>query len=128
MIILYLIFCVVFFLMIRRPPRSTLFPTRRSSDLENSKPSDFYFSVKEGLEVVGGDTMVAIVPKVYFQKEGCMWDQSMFLEHILPDDLGECMTSCWETERSAEEVRQDLLTRGFEENKKFSKMVGEDYD
>src|SRR5271154_1291907 len=86
---------------------------------ENSKPSDFYFSVKEGLEVVGGDTMVAIVPKVYFQKEGCMWDQSMFLEHILPDDLGECMTSCWATDRGAEEVRQDLLTRGFEENKKF---------
>src|SRR2546423_9221618 len=26
-------FCFFFFLMIRRPPRSTLFPTRRSSDL-----------------------------------------------------------------------------------------------
>src|SRR5690349_23003757 len=26
-------FCSLFFLMIRRPPRSTLFPTRRSSDL-----------------------------------------------------------------------------------------------
>src|SRR5256885_10976025 len=25
--------CLFFFLMIRRPPRSTLFPTRRSSDL-----------------------------------------------------------------------------------------------
>src|SRR5260221_11538753 len=25
--------CVFFFLMIRRPPRSTLFPSRRSSDL-----------------------------------------------------------------------------------------------
>src|SRR5260370_10587401 len=25
--------CLLFFLMIRRPPRSTLFPTRRSSDL-----------------------------------------------------------------------------------------------
>src|SRR5499433_4314436 len=27
-----------FFLMIRRPPRSTLFPTRRSSDLGQSRP------------------------------------------------------------------------------------------
>src|SRR5438270_5138424 len=27
-----------FFLMIRRPPRSTLFPTRRSSDLERGWP------------------------------------------------------------------------------------------
>src|SRR6202521_6250981 len=29
----YLSFSFFFFLMIRRPPRSTLFPTRRSSDL-----------------------------------------------------------------------------------------------
>src|SRR2546425_6697912 len=29
----YFSFSVFFFLMIRRPPRSTLFPTRRSSDL-----------------------------------------------------------------------------------------------
>src|SRR2546430_16759164 len=30
----------VFFLMIRRPPRSTLFPTRRSSDLLVARDSD----------------------------------------------------------------------------------------
>src|SRR2546430_13733509 len=30
---IYLYSCFFFFLMIRRPPRSTLFPTRRSSDL-----------------------------------------------------------------------------------------------
>src|ERR1035437_8062681 len=29
--------CRLFFLMIRRPPRSTLFPTRRSSDLSSTK-------------------------------------------------------------------------------------------
>src|SRR5438034_7265589 len=29
-----LVYSVFFFLMIRRPPRSTLFPTRRSSDLD----------------------------------------------------------------------------------------------
>src|SRR5256885_17036253 len=28
---------IFFFLMIRRPPRSTLFPTRRSSDLESRR-------------------------------------------------------------------------------------------
>src|SRR5438270_9622901 len=28
---------MIFFLRIRRPPRSTLFPTRRSSDLETSR-------------------------------------------------------------------------------------------
>src|SRR6516165_11907155 len=50
-------FLFFFFLMIRRPPRSTLFPTRRSSDLgrENgqnepgtqSKNRDFYFERSE---------------------------------------------------------------------------------
>src|SRR2546430_4674089 len=34
-----------FFLMIRRPPRSTLFPTRRSSDLQN--PTGRVFTRKE---------------------------------------------------------------------------------
>src|SRR3712207_8823808 len=32
---------LVFFLMIRRPPRSTLFPTRRSSDLGGVPASNF---------------------------------------------------------------------------------------
>src|SRR2546422_8541435 len=32
-------FLFFFFLMIRRPPRSTLFPTRRSSDLAASEPA-----------------------------------------------------------------------------------------
>src|SRR2546430_16836333 len=31
--IIHLLYIFFFFLMIRRPPRSTLFPTRRSSDL-----------------------------------------------------------------------------------------------
>src|SRR5947208_6933936 len=35
MLFIFLVF-VFFFLMIRRPPRSTLFPTRRSSDLANA--------------------------------------------------------------------------------------------
>src|SRR6267378_6615343 len=30
--------CLFFFLMIRRPPRSTLFPTRRSSDRQRADP------------------------------------------------------------------------------------------
>src|SRR5438874_12467889 len=36
--VIYQFCCTVsfFFLMIRRPPRSTLFPTRRSSDLHNA--------------------------------------------------------------------------------------------
>jgi hypothetical protein len=95
---------------------------------EKSTPSDFYFDVKADLEVTGGLTMIAIVPKVYFDKHGYMWDQSMFLDHILPEDLSEAMESCWDTERSAEDVRQDLLASGFQENIKFAALVSEDYD
>jgi hypothetical protein len=94
---------------------------------QNSKPSDFYFDVKANLGV-DGFTMITIVPKLYFDKEGYMWDQSMNLNHILPADLSEAMESCWDSERSAEEVRQDLLARGFEENTKLSALVGEEYD
>src|SRR5207248_11248856 len=36
-IILFFISFLFFFLMIRRPPRSTLFPTRRSSDLSKEQ-------------------------------------------------------------------------------------------
>jgi len=95
---------------------------------ENSKPSDFYFSVKEDMSFTNGFTFIAIVPKLYFVSEKCMWDQSMFLEHILPEDCSEAMESVWDCERSADEVRKDMLARGFEENEEFSKLVDEDYD
>src|SRR5438046_8080754 len=36
---LHIFLLFFFFLMIRRPPRSTLFPTRRSSDLKSNSPA-----------------------------------------------------------------------------------------
>src|SRR2546422_4655457 len=38
-----------FFLMIRRPPRSTLFPTRRSSDLELARGVEIILDPDDGL-------------------------------------------------------------------------------
>src|SRR2546429_3504454 len=38
-----MLFILFFFLMIRRPPRSTLFPTRRSSDLWAWVPGRFWY-------------------------------------------------------------------------------------
>src|SRR3712207_7911291 len=38
-----------FFLMIRRPPRSTLFPTRRSSDLAQATPASDSDQVDNGV-------------------------------------------------------------------------------
>src|SRR5438034_11479009 len=42
------VFFSFFFLMIRRPPRSTLFPTRRSSDLGVSGPGDVWSRAGRG--------------------------------------------------------------------------------
>lgn len=91
---------------------------------KNSKASDFYFAA----QVYDEYTMVAIVPKEFFHTFGYMWDQHMPLDHILPDDMGEMMESVWDSERSVEEVRADLLARGFEENEKFTKLVAVAYD
>ena len=91
---------------------------------EKSKPSDFYFAVNKFMDFCAGEdedardgyTYIAIVPKVYFNKENCMWDQSMYLDHILPDDFNEAMESIWECERSIEDARKVLIEMGFEEN------------
>src|SRR5690348_18025615 len=42
-------FVIFFFLMIRRPPRSTLFPTRRSSDLAGERVPTPKWKVRYGL-------------------------------------------------------------------------------
>jgi hypothetical protein len=96
---------------------------------ETSTPSDFYFLVKGESSFVEspGDTpenfvMVFITPKLYFHKENNMWDQS--------NDLSECMESVWDNDgdRSVEEIRQDMLARGFEENEAFTKLINREYD
>ena len=96
---------------------------------KQSSPADFYFAVSNSLsfdpEENDAFTFIALVPKVYFNKEGCMWDQSMNLDHILPEDFGEEMESIWGTSRNIEDVRKDMLARGFEENKDFIKAAQE---
>lgn len=96
---------------------------------DNSKPSDFYFHVMEDIQEMSfGATIIAIVPKLYFHKEKCMWDQSMFLNHILPSDFNESMESIWDSDRSVDEIRSELLNLGFEENLEFSKLFQKDFE
>lgn len=93
---------------------------------DSSTSADFYFHV---MPADGDDSycLIGLVPKAYFLKEGCMWDQSMGLDHILPPDFVESMESVWDSERISLDVRDDMLARGFEENKKFSELVAEDF-
>src|SRR3546814_16600921 len=62
MIVSMLLLCVIFFLMIRRPPRSTRtphsFPTRRSSDLLGQHACRDLAS--EGTRVLGGHVLGAV--------------------------------------------------------------------
>jgi len=94
----------------------------------NSKPSDFYFYV--GPIAPGEDdedySFIHIVPKIFFDTYNHMWDQSMNLNHILPEDFGEEMECIWSCERSKEEVITDLIERGFEKNYKFTEFMKAD--
>jgi hypothetical protein len=94
---------------------------------KNSVPSDFYFSV---MREDDNDpfTLVSIVPKLYWEENAYMWDQTMFLDHILPPDLSESMECIYDSDRSVEEVRKDMLARGFLENDAFSKIAFEDQE
>lgn len=96
---------------------------------EESKSSDFYFYVyDESFEYDDTDdnqddvAYVAIIPKAYFHANNCMWDQSMFLDHLLPNGYCECMEGVWDVECSKEFARKQMLDSGFEENKKFTEM------
>ena len=89
---------------------------------KQSTPADFYFAVSNSLDfdpsAHDSFTFVAIVPKAYLKKEGFMWDQSMNLKHILPEDLEEEMECIWGTNRSVDVVRKDMLARGFRKRMK----------
>ena len=85
----------------------------------SARASDFYFHIQD----VDGMTTVAIVPKENFDNKGCMWDQHLPIDHLLPDDLGEEMECTWSCERDVESVKKDLIQRGFEENPDFSAFI-----
>lgn len=92
-----------------------------------SKPSDFYFYVTETNE---GDVWLTITPKLFFDQNSYSWDQSMDLEHILPDftEEMECTYAPNDNDRRASEIRNDLLAKGFLENEEFSNQVGGVFD
>lgn len=92
----------------------------------DAKPSDFYFAVHNSFDTSENTddldiSYIFLVPKAFFDKEKHMWDQHMCVDHILPKDFGEVMECVWDCERSLEDVRKDLLSRGFEENNKIIK-------
>lgn len=92
---------------------------------KSSKPSDFYFYV--GPLAPGEDnenySFIHIIPKIFFDTYNHMWDQSMDIDHILPEDFGEEMECIWGCKRSIEKIKADLIERGFLESPAFTEFM-----
>jgi hypothetical protein len=82
---------------------------------KKSQPSDFYFRVDDY-----DGTFIVIVAKAFFDTNGYVDDQTPRIDHLLPNDFYEAMESTWECERSVEDVKKDLIARGFEEKLKLN--------
>ncbi len=101
------------------------------------QPKDFYFCVgiepdlkfmvEEGMyekdEV--NLTLVVIVPISFWNDNGYVYDQHLNIDHILPNHMGECMESHFESGKSVAETRDELLALGFQENEMFTKFMRE---
>lgn len=87
---------------------------------ESTTPQDYYFATIE----IDGEVMVGIVGKDYFEMYDTLFDQSIYLDHIIPDYLFESMESIWSTvDFSREEVAEDLKDLGFTENKQLQTCI-----
>lgn len=99
---------------------------------DKATPSDFYACFLPGslLDMDDNDNAcyVSICPKEYFDRHDCEFDQTLPIDHLLPKDFSEAMEGVYEATRPLKDVRQDLLELGFKESKRFSKIIGENYD
>lgn len=77
--------------------------------LQRMSPGEFYFSAAE----CGGVTAVTIVPRVFWDREGHLWDLMRGLSHILPAHLSNAMEAVWETGLGVDEVREEMAAIGF---------------
>lgn len=73
---------------------------------------DFYFQQSKGPE---GETLFYITPKAYYDREGCLSDESGVANSILPVEFGEVMESVYEYEGEPQAGRQILLDLGMQE-------------
>jgi len=102
-----------------------IYPNKVVADLfANAVASDFYFTTCT-FYVYDGWTKVSITPKAYFDKHQYMFDQPIPIDHLLPKDLAdnEIMEGVWACERSIQDVRKDLIARGFYTCNAFDKLV-----
>lgn len=95
------------------------------------KPEELLFFVDKGDEDGGMFDVVALTPEKYWKEEKCMSDD--IGGHNVPGDiLEECGVCSVELQESifeilegftVEEVRKNLLSKGFKEDEEFSKFL-----
>ncbi len=87
-----------------------------SKKYPDCKAEDFYFHVRETEDGV----CALLCPLVYFHKAGCMYDQHLMIQKLLPEYLREDMECMFFSNKSVQETREDLLAKGFVELEEYS--------
>ena len=91
------------------------------------QPSDFYFYVSDKPDELLSETpyWFALTPVAYFERDGCQYDQevSHMVGRHLPDDVEESASCSFTSATKPEEMREELLKRGFLRSEKFDAFM-----
>ena len=90
------------------------------------RPKDFYFATSHDEE----STVVYIVPADYYEKFGCMYDDSIPIVQHLPNYLEEIFECVYEAPRemNLDFIHADMLRRGFSHNYFFQQFIDRNKD
>lgn len=87
---------------------------------KSTSASDYYFHAynhySEGVCVV-------ICSKDYFKKHGYVFDQSINIDHLLPDHFFEIMESEWVSDNDLNTTIKEMEELGFTRNEAFSELI-----
>lgn len=78
------------------------------------KPEDFYFQLVHCPQTEP-DYVFIVTPRLYYDSEGCLSDESGIADEVMPNGFGELMESYYEYNGNAQVGRQILLAAGFKE-------------
>ncbi len=91
------------------------------------EPADFYFYVSDSKDETSPEYpyWFVLTPVSYFERNQCQYDQevSIFISSHLPDDAGECSSGNFTSSTPPEELRKELLKRGFARSEKFDAFM-----
>lgn len=88
------------------------------------KADEFYFAFSNCY----GGLVLTITPAAYYDKHGYWFDQGVDIDHLLPDHVYPLDESNYSFKGKAKDLLEDMLARGFRQNKKFTKDARESGD